>query len=589
MLSPEIEATYEVLQTMGGGMGAVYKVRHRLFGDIRIIKVMQAALAENQALKDRFCAEARRGKQLDHRNIARVLDFQIGSNGNPHLFMEYIDGITVHDEFARRGGPLETATVVMIGVQTLAALDYLHSHNLIHRDISPDNLMIAKDRDGTPVIKLIDLGIAKSLEETAIVTRTGSFMGKITYASPEQSGGVVDARSDFYSLGVVLYELLTANKPIIGANTAQILIAHHQTPPRPFSETDPHGLVPEKLRQVVLKALAKKPEDRYQTATEFAAALQNSLAERTATHLAPAAPTVPATRPPAAALPVFAPAVPARNLTPVWPFVMLAALLMIIVGAGMATINRFRSRPAPKAVPIASTETRAEPAGSTIAVDAAPARPPVAALPQPVTETRPVLIETANREKPPEPSSTHLAQRPPINADLMPVTPVPAFAPPTTATAPPIVPLPATGSVFPAQSTPVYRDVAEGDRRRKEALAFSNAHQWENAVIAWRQFIHDYSGINPAADHAAWYNLGVAHESLRQWRNAADAFEHASLADDAIRRDTTNLLRLGHCYGKLGRWSDARAIFERVLRVDPGNDTAKRSLLYALQQEPRTR
>ncbi|HYM61235.1 MAG TPA: protein kinase, partial [Thermoanaerobaculia bacterium] len=277
-LSPEIESTYEVLQTMGGGMGAVYKVRHRLFGEVRIIKVMQAALKDDNSLRGRFSAEAKRGKQLKHRNIAEVLDFLIGSDGNAYLVMEYVDGVNLRDEFARTG-PIDPKTVVAIGVQALAGLGYLHSKNLVHRDISPDNLMMTKDQDGSMLVKLIDLGIAKSLEDTVAFTRAGDFIGKLSYASPEQFGEKVDARSDFYSLGIVLYELLTAFKPITATNTAAFVMAHFKTPPRPFSETDPLGHVPEALRRVILKALAKQPEDRYQTADEFSAALSATISE----------------------------------------------------------------------------------------------------------------------------------------------------------------------------------------------------------------------------------------------------------------------------------------------------------------------
>jgi len=106
-------------------------------------------------------------------------------------------------------------------------------------------------------------------------------------------------------------------------------------------------------------------------------------------------------------------------------------------------------------------------------------------------------------------------------------------------------------------------------------------------VTAWRQFIHDYSGINPAVDHAANYNLGVAYESLEEWREASEAFEQAALADSNVN-DMNNLLRLGRCYGKLGRWTDAVATYKSALRIDPTNSTAKRSLLLALQQGPRS-
>jgi len=573
-LSPEIESTYEVLQTMGGGMGAVYKVRHRLFGEIRVIKVMQAALAENQALKDRFSAEARRGKQLKHPNIAEVLDFQIGSNGNPHLVMEYVDGVNLRDEFVRRGAPLDPESVVRIGVQTLSALAYLHERHLIHRDISPDNLMITRDADGSTQVKLIDLGIAKSLiDETAVLTRAGDFMGKMSYASPEQFSGIVDARSDVYSLGVVLYELLTTARPITGATTAALIMAHCHTAPRPFSETDPEGRVPEALRAVVLKALEKKPEDRYQTAAEFAAALKAAVpgAATTITKtvtLPPPLPSLPATTPSPPPLPVTLPRADTTIIAPrsetrgnARTFLWLAAAaagVALVAFAAMAILEKAKAR---DAVPIATTSS-AEPAGSTIAIEApdpnrpAPRRQTAAAAVPP-----PVLIENA-------PTMTTTTASTPV-VEPAPVTTT--FAPPVTvSTTPPAAP----------PSVTSRRDIAEGDRLRRQALSLSNAHRWSEAIPAWRQFLRDYAGMSPAVDHAAYYNLGVAYESLQEWRDGADAFERASLADPR-GNDTNNLLRLGRCYGKLGRWHDAAAAYERVLQIDPANDVARRSLLVA--------
>jgi serine/threonine-protein kinase len=610
-LPSEVEANYEVLQTMGGGMGTVYKVRHRHFGETRIIKVMQASLADNQELKDRFTAEARRGKQLKHRNIAEVLDYQIGSNGSPYLVMEYIDGINLRDEFVRRAGPLDPATVVNIGLQTLAALDYLHSRNLIHRDISPDNLMIARDTDGSPLIKLIDLGISKSLEDNSILTQTGNFMGKVSYASPEQFSGVVDARSDLYSLGVVLYELLTAAKPITGANTAACILAHCQKPPRPFSETDPQGHVPEALRRVVLKALEKKPEDRYQTAAEFSSALQRALpgaaaipiavmppvrpAEKTmpSVPLSPVPPT-PSTlieqapiRFPAAETAIIPAAQRNRGMQTVWLFVaVVAALVGIVVFAAML-VERIRNE---KTVPGTSVRSTApspaatsQPSGASIAIVAPN---PVAPLPRKpetiaVSSAAPVIIDDAPMPTPqPPPALSHTATpetRPPTDSPVRKTASTTPVEPETHRADPPV-----KQQVAPPQHR---LDLAEGDRQRKQALAFSNDHQWASAVTAWRQFIHDYSGVNLNADHAAYYNLGVAYEALEQWNEAADAFEKANLAD-ANFSDPNTLLRLGRSYGKVGRWTDAEATYRRVLRIDPTNEIAKRSLLFALKRQP---
>jgi serine/threonine-protein kinase len=584
-LSPEIESTYEVLGTMGGGMGAVFKVRHRLFGEIRIIKVMQAALKNDSSLRERFSAEAKRGKQLKHRNIAEVLDFMIGSDGNAYLVIEYIDGINLREAFSQTARPLDPRTVIEIGEQTLAGLGYLHSRNLIHRDISPENLMVTKDESGCLLVKLIDLGIAKSLEETIALTVAGSFMGKLSYASPEQFGEKVDSRSDFYSLGVVLYELLTRFKPITAANTGAFVLAHIQKPPRPFAETDPNHQIPEALRGAVLKALAKKPEDRFQTAGEFASALHATLTRemppatpetaRLPPLPPPLAPTIPERtlpttppRPEPWSAPVIVPSSTkqggSRSLTPI--AVVVVAIGILAVAAIEGWRNLRDKIVAPQSKP--ETTTSAGTTAGSMFVVPAPEPRPVTPTPRNVSETEPLVeppsttttttsVATITFPETTNQAVTHTSQAPGSG---------PAITPPQ-----------------PVQRTP---DLVEGDRQRARALAFSNAHQWQEAAAAWQQFIHDYSGVKPAADHAAYYNLGVAYESLQNWREAAEAFERAIFTNNG-GSDTSNQLHLARCYGKLGRWNDAVATYERVLKADPQNETAKRSLPLALQQAPR--
>lgn len=362
VLAQEIEATYEVLSKMGeGGMGAVYKVRHRFFDEIRVIKVMQGNLEPLPELKERFLGEAKRGKQLRHPNLAEVMDFSIAADGTSYIVMEYIEGVNLREVLARSGGPLDYRVVVPIAEQALAALGFLHSKKFVHRDISPDNFMMTREGEEEPRVKLIDLGIAKSLDATRQLTMAGTFLGKLQYAAPEQFGGEIDGRSDLYSFGIVLYELLTGAKPITGSNPMSLIGAQMSKPPRAFAETDPNGRVPVAIQQAVLKALEKKPEDRHQTAAEFAAALHAAVPtayRRTLPLPVVTAPAeLPASPSPAPveevtvrssqlALPAIVsepePATPAPSLTPAprprrWP--MIAAVVAVVLLAGVVAIR----------------------------------------------------------------------------------------------------------------------------------------------------------------------------------------------------------------------------------------------------------
>jgi len=272
-LSKDIVGQYEILEKIReGGMGAIYKVRHRVLDQVRIIKMMRSKLKGDSLLKRRFENEARTAARLRHDNIAQLFDFALDDEGNAFMVLEYIDGFDL-DEILEAFGPPPVTLCVEIASQCLDALDYLHRRGIIHRDISPDNLMVSRNEEGLPVVKLIDLGVAKVLRDQGHQTREGTFLGKLRYASPEQLGSnaenPVDHRTDLYSFGVVLYELLTGQHPVRG-DSAQALVAGHLTrPPIPFSETDPGKRINPALREVVLRALAKDPEDRFANAREF--------------------------------------------------------------------------------------------------------------------------------------------------------------------------------------------------------------------------------------------------------------------------------------------------------------------------------
>lgn len=270
LLNEHIEGKYEILEKMReGGMGAIYKVRHRLLDEVRVVKVIRSQADPEGEGGERFLREARVAIKLRHPNIAALHDFAIADDGQAFIVMEFIDGWNLLEVLSGYGPPPISLTLE-IARQSLKALGYLHRHKIVHRDVSPDNLMLARDVDGHPLVKLIDLGIAKALEGQGGLTTTGVFLGKPRYGSPERfSGEGWDERSDLYSFGVVLYELLTGRCPVSGSEPAALMAGHLFRPPLDFAESDPQGMVPPELRQIVLKALAKKPAERIASTEEF--------------------------------------------------------------------------------------------------------------------------------------------------------------------------------------------------------------------------------------------------------------------------------------------------------------------------------
>lgn len=281
---PEIDKKYEVLSKLGeGGMGAVYRARHRLLDELRVIKTIRPMLREDTEVQNRFLNEAQVAAKLRHRHIASIHDFAMGDDGTACIVMEHIEGRNLRDH--QRAGPgLNVPQVVHVARQALDALAYMHERRLVHRDISTDNLMLDWDDEGLPFVTLIDLGLAKSLESPTAHTRTGTVVGKARYISPEQlsagsDGVTVDARCDLYAMGVVLYELLTGEYPIAGDDELALIAGHLHRPPRSFDQTDPEHRVPSALRGVVMQALEKAPADRFENADAMSKALEVGSAE----------------------------------------------------------------------------------------------------------------------------------------------------------------------------------------------------------------------------------------------------------------------------------------------------------------------
>ena len=270
----KIAADYDVLTLLGeGGMGTVYRIRHRGLDEIRVAKIMHQSLQSNAQLAERFHREAKLLSDLRHPNIARVFELFVTDEGQAAIIMEWVPG----EDLGRLGlklGPAPVGLVLEVGQQALLALEHLHSSNYVHRDISPDNLMLVQPDTDTGVdlhVKMIDLGIAKALDDTVGMTATGNFLGKVRYTSPERLSpdGALDPRSDLYSLAVVLYEFLTGTCPIRGKSPQELISGHLFHDTKSFEETDPDDRVPAPVRELLLQLLAKKPDERPGSATDL--------------------------------------------------------------------------------------------------------------------------------------------------------------------------------------------------------------------------------------------------------------------------------------------------------------------------------
>jgi serine/threonine-protein kinase len=276
-MRPVVGGTYEVLEKLReGGMGAVYRVRHLLLDESRVIKVMRTSVEEDPHARERFLREAEMARRLVHPNVAVLHELAEACPGTFYMVMELIDGPSLSDVLGTRR--LLPVTVLLdLGAQALDGLHYLHGEGIVHRDVSPENLMVA-GAAGRPVVKIIDLGVAKRPDEEGLTT-TGIFVGKLRYASPEQLGALkkgeaIDGRSDVYAMGCVLYQLLTGSPPYL-AETPQAWVRQHVLEkPRPFATTDRTFRVPEPVRHAVLRALAKDRTARFASAAEFAATLR---------------------------------------------------------------------------------------------------------------------------------------------------------------------------------------------------------------------------------------------------------------------------------------------------------------------------
>ncbi len=279
-----IRGKYRVLAKVGeGGMGAVYKALHLRFNELRALKVISAVLASDSNFVKRFEKEAVLTRRLEHPNAVRVDDIDEAEDGRPFIVMEYIEGWNLK-RVIQQEGTLPVPRVVAIIRQVASALGAAHALGMIHRDIKPENIVLVQTPRGEQA-KVLDFGIARIREARAgqiggpTLTETGVIIGSPPYMSPEQAMGMksdqLDARSDLYSLGVVMYQMLTGTLPLKADTTMSMLMAHIQTPPIPIRQARPDLPISDSVATLVMSLLGKKPESRPPSAGALADALEN--------------------------------------------------------------------------------------------------------------------------------------------------------------------------------------------------------------------------------------------------------------------------------------------------------------------------
>ena len=367
MTTPQhLSDRYELGEILGfGGMSEVHLARDtRLHRDVAV-KVLRADLARDPSFYLRFRREAQNAAALNHPAIVAVYDTGEAETPNgplPYIVMEYVDGVTLRD-IVHTDGPVPPRRAIEIIADACQALNFSHQHGIVHRDVKPANIMISKNN----AVKVMDFGIARALADTGnSVTQTAAVIGTAQYLSPEQARGeTVDARSDVYSLGCVLYEILTGEPPFIGDSPVAVAYQHVREDPVPPSQR--HSGIPPELDAVVLKALAKNPDNRYQSAAEMRSDLI-----RVHSGEAPEAPKVltDAERTSIMATgPMSGPAAPPQNVvvpraadrnTSIARWLIAVAVLAVLTVVVTVAINMFDGKPRDVQVPDVSGQRSAD-------------------------------------------------------------------------------------------------------------------------------------------------------------------------------------------------------------------------------------
>ncbi len=364
-----------------GGMGSVYRATHVMLGKTVAIKLIKAAIMTSPEIVRRFQREARAATALNHPNIVSVYDLGQTPDGTLYIAMEFIDGPSLK-ALIQAGRSIPPERTISILRQVAGALAVAHKHNIIHRDLKPHNIMLATASDGSELAKLVDFGIAKTFDEATQLTSLGSALGTPYYMSPEQiEGRAVDGRSDLYALGIILYEMLAGEVPFADQSTPAVLVRQlRERPARPSLKNPAVSLA---LEAIALRCLEKDPEQRFQTADDFAAALKDASAT-----LSDAAS--------GATLPMNRAVTPSQD----------------------ATIPMPRPSPAPSAAPLPASAAPTSvappplpPPASVAPASVAPPLPPASVAPASVAPPQPAIVAPTHVAPPPQAAPVSSAPR----------------------------------------------------------------------------------------------------------------------------------------------------------------------------------
>jgi serine/threonine protein kinase len=398
---------YRVDERLGeGGMGTVYRAEHIHMRKSVALKVLHPEIAAHEEFAARFEREAIAAGRIDHRNVAKALDFGQLPDGSFYLIMEYVKGQSLRELI--REGPRSTVNALEIARQVALAIEAAHAAGVIHRDLKPDNVMIGEPDAQGASVKVLDFGVAKLASDEAgggsPITRYGAIIGTPEYMAPEQAGGgIVDARADLYALGVILFEMLSGRVPFGGDDRAEILSKHVLEPPPELPAS-----IPQTMRALVSDLLEKDPDARVQTAAELGRRIDaaRSEIERAVTVFLPAAPV---SQRAVTVEPAPSSTQPTRRVAPLIAGAAVLGLIALTAGAVLAL--RGRDAPSSSDMLIAASAAAPGPEASADIVAPESAEPEA---PSASAESQPAPAPSAEAETPGESAGPEQAKAAPV-------------------------------------------------------------------------------------------------------------------------------------------------------------------------------